>query len=62
MFDYIWFILIALLVAKLHNLQVMRKMKLSSVTSHALVTVFWDVEGEILLDITPYGQTINSDL
>ena len=62
MFDYIWFIFMALLVVELHILQVMRKTKLSSVMSLALVTVFWDVEGEILLDIMPYGQTINSVL
>jgi len=44
-FDYIWFIFIALLVVELHILRVMRKTRLSSVMSLALVTAFWDVEG-----------------
>ena len=52
----------AVFVIGLHELQVLRKAKQSSVTCDTLAAAFCDAEGVVSVDIMPRGQTINSDL
>jgi hypothetical protein len=41
----------SLLVVELHELQVLKKAKLSSVSRVALAIVFWNAKGVVLVDI-----------
>jgi len=46
-----------------HHPQSLRKKKIKTIPSagKVMITVFWDIDGVILVDVTARGETINSD-